>query len=87
MFWTRVKAGATVLYRAFIAGAIGGAAPVLASSGAHAAGKAIAYAAIGGGIAAVAVVLEQWFDPRQESFGVGSGLRARWRARRLQARV
>jgi hypothetical protein len=81
MFWKHVKAGAVVLYRSFIAGAIGGASAYVTTGGGlpddvHAAGKAIAYAAIGGGIAAAAIVVEQWFDPRQTSFGVGSRISA-----------
>jgi hypothetical protein len=80
MFWKHVKAGAVVLYRSFIAGAIGGASAYLTSGtgGGIQAGRAIAYAAIGGGVAAAAVVVEQWLDPRQLSFGLGS--RAQLRA-------
>jgi hypothetical protein len=73
MKWDRIKAGAAVLWRAFVAGAIGGVSTYVTSNGLpidlHAAARTILFTAAGGGIAAAAIVVEQWLDPHQVAFG------------------
>ena len=79
MFWKHVKAGAVVLYRSFIAGAIGGASAYVTHRR-WSAGR-FTPPAIGDRLRRrsaadsppSATVVEQWFDPRRRRLESGRG--------------